>query len=221
MIYNSNSEKVLGVTFDNKLTFKEHIDNLCRKANQKLHALGRIANYMSFKQRKTIMNAFISSQFNYCPLVWLCHNRSLNSQINNIHHRALSIVYNDYISSFESLLEKSGSFSIHHKNIQLLAIEVYKTINGLSPLLMSDIFVNKSNRYNLRSGQTLKTFIPKTSNYGVESVSYLASKIWNLVPIEIKNSKSLEIFKNKIKIWKPTSCPCRLCKLYISNLGYI
>ena len=116
-ILNSANEKVLGVFFDNKLNFKCHLNKLCKKASQKLHALARVSNFMSCNQRKIIMNAFISSQFNYCPLL-------LNTQINKIHHRALSIVYRDNTSSFETLLEKSGSVSIHHSNIQSLAIEI-------------------------------------------------------------------------------------------------
>ena len=122
-ILNSVNEKVLGFFFDNKLNFKCHLNKLCKKASQKLHALARVSNFMSCNQRKMIMNA-LSSQFNYCPLLWMCHNRSLNTQINKIYHRALSIVYRDNTSSFETLLEKSGSVSIHHSNIQSLAIEI-------------------------------------------------------------------------------------------------
>ena len=104
LILNSEDEKVLGVFFDNRLNFKCHINKLCKKASQKLHALGRVSNFMRCNQRKIIMNAFISSQFNYCPLLWMCHSRSLNTQTNKIHHRALSIIYRDYTSPFETLL---------------------------------------------------------------------------------------------------------------------
>ena len=89
------------------------------------HALARVSNFMSIKQRKMIMNAFIRSQFSYCPLIWLCHSRTIHSIINNIHERALRIVYRDNISSFALLLEKSGSVSIHHRNLQALAIDIY------------------------------------------------------------------------------------------------
>ena len=93
IISNSAYEKLLGVTFDNKLTFNIHINKLCKKAGQKLHALARISRFMSIDQRKLIMNAFISSHFNYCPLIWMCHSRSLNVQINRIHERALRMCF--------------------------------------------------------------------------------------------------------------------------------
>ena len=98
LIYNSKNEKILGVTFDNELSFKCHINKLCKKASQKLYALARVSNHMSFNQRRIIMNTFITSHFNYCSLVWMCHSRTLNNQINRIHHRALNIVYRDYTS---------------------------------------------------------------------------------------------------------------------------
>ena len=68
-ICNSSNEKILGVVFDNILNFNCHLDKLCKKADQKIHALARVSSFMSHKQRKIIMNAFISSQFNYCPLL--------------------------------------------------------------------------------------------------------------------------------------------------------
>ena len=84
-IQNSKCEKLLGIKIDNKLTFDEHVATICSKASQKLHALARIGNYMTLIQRKTIMRAFILSQFGYCPLVWMFHSRTLNHRINRIH----------------------------------------------------------------------------------------------------------------------------------------
>ena len=131
VISNSMDEKILGVYF-NKLNFNTHFTKLCKKASQKLHALARVSNFLSINQRKMIMNAFIRSQFSYCPLIWMCHSRPILSIINNIHKRALRIVYKDSISSFAVLLEKSGSVSIHHRNLQALAIDIYKVLNNLS-----------------------------------------------------------------------------------------
>ena len=83
-----------GVYFDNKLNFNIHVTTLCKKASQKLHALARLLNViyiMSIRQRKIIMNAFIISQFSYCPLIRMSHSRTINSLVNNIHERALRI----------------------------------------------------------------------------------------------------------------------------------
>ena len=220
-VSNSSCEKILGVYFDNKLNFNTHVTKLCKKASQKLHALARVSNLMSFRQRRIIMNAFISSQFCYCPLLWMCHSRLLNTQINKIHERVLRIVYKDNISSFEFLLEKSGSVKIHYRNLQYLAVEIYKALNNLSSPLMSELFRVKNMKYNLRNGSIPVSSNSKTECYGKGCISYLATIIWNQVPEEIKNSKSVNSFKKKIKQWIPENCPCTLCKTYIKNIGYI
>ena len=151
----------------------------------------------------------------------MCHNRSLNTKMNGIHERALRIVYNDNSSSYEDLLEKSSPVKIHHSNLQQLAVEIYKALNNLSSSLMSEIFTLKNTGYNLRGGNKLNSNNIKSVNNGTETISYQAPKIWEQVPDEIKNSSSLNIFKHKIKTWIPNSCPCRICKTYIPDLGFI
>ena len=185
------------------------------------HALARISNFMSTKQKLLIMNAFISSQFGYCPLIWMCHSRALNTRINRIHERALRIVYNDNSSSFDTLLDKSGQVKIHPRNLRILAVEIYKTLHNLSPNLMLDIFKVKYSDYNFRGGNKFMCDNINTVNYGPETISFLEPKIWEQVPNDIKNSESLNIFKKNINQWIPVSCPCRLCKVCIENLGFI
>ena len=72
------------------------------------------------------MKSFIEAQFGYCPLVWMFHGRVLNRKVSRFHKRSLGIVYKDSISSFHELLQKDYSFTIHLRDIQSLAIELYK-----------------------------------------------------------------------------------------------
>ena len=98
------------------------------------------------------MKAFIESQFNYCPLMRMFHSRTMKSKINRIHERAIRLTYSHCSSNFDELLKKDGSFSIHCRNIQMLAIEKYKFFHGLSPDITKNIFqVNTNNPYRLRS----------------------------------------------------------------------
>ena len=94
------------------------------------------------------MKAFTESQFAYCPLVWMFCSRMF---CNNLHRRALRIVYNDHSSAFEDLLVKDNLISIHHRNICLLAIELYKTKNNLSSQLMVELFQRQEVNYSIRS----------------------------------------------------------------------
>ena len=73
------------------------------------------------------MNAFITSQFSYCPLVWMSHSRTMNNRINKIHEKTLRLVYKDEKNlSLDDLLKKDKSVSIHQRNLQILATEIFK-----------------------------------------------------------------------------------------------
>ena len=220
-ICGQKSVKLLGITIDNKLNFDEHITNICRKANLKLQALARISFFLNKTKLKTIMTAFIESQFSYCSLIWMFHSRKLNKKINRVHERSLRIVYKDYDSSFEVLLDIDNSFSIHHRNLQKLATEMFKVKNKLSPHFMHKVFPESHVPYNLRKDTYFKTKNIHSVHNGLDTLSYRGPKTWDLVPNNIKQSPNLNIFKAKIKTWRPTGCTCNICKTYIRNLGFI
>ena len=76
----SNVQKLLEVTIDSNFTFEENINSLCQKSSQKLHALSRISQYLSPNKKCILLKTFLTFQFNYCPLVWMCHSRTLNNR---------------------------------------------------------------------------------------------------------------------------------------------
>ena len=123
---NTSSDKFLGIIIDTKLNFKEHLEGILKKASRKVNVLSRITRYMNLTKRKLLMNSFFKSQFNYCPLVWMCHNRTINNKINGLHERCLRIIYNDNKSSFPELLDKDKGVTIHVKNVRALAVEGVK-----------------------------------------------------------------------------------------------
>ena len=197
-------ETVRNIYIDSNFSFEYHINRIWRKASQKLLALSRIAKYISEDEKRMLFKSFIISQFNYCPIVWMCHGRGLNNKINNIHERALRIVYQDKKSSFETLLKRDKSTSIHVKNLQHLATELFKVKNDLSPEIMKEIFAFQENEtYNLRSGNHLARKNIPTRQYRIERVSNLGAKLWNLLPRELNIYSCLTIFKNKIRKWNP------------------
>ena len=84
---NSTEEKLLGIRFDSKLSFENHVSNLCKRASQKLHATTSLVNYINLSKRKALMKTFLISQFNYCLLVWMFYSRKLNNCINSLNER--------------------------------------------------------------------------------------------------------------------------------------
>ena len=98
---NKKEQKLLGVNFDSSLSFEGHITS--KKASQKLDAVVRIVNYMDLSKRKVLMKTVITSQFSYCPIIWMFHSRTINNRINNIHERALRLTYKNNQTSFNPI----------------------------------------------------------------------------------------------------------------------
>ena len=82
-------------------------------------------------------------------------------------------------------------------------------------------FFKKENDVNFKKNSTFETRNIKSVYYGPETTSFIGPKMWELLPSNIKDSENLNIFKSNIKSWKPENCPCRLCRLYIADIGFI
>ena len=146
-----------------------------------------------------LMKSFVISQFNYCPIIWMHCQRKSNNLINRIRERALRIAYNDYVSNFDQLLENDNSVTIHHRNIQALATEIYKTLNDLNPLFMKEVFSLKAHRYPLRT-QNLIYPNPRTVvKYGkVFLEKFKKLKIYPF--LKLLSQKCAKIFANAIYV---------------------
>ena len=198
-ISSSKCVKLLGIHIDNKLTFESHVRSLCKKGSQKLNVFARIACSLKFDQRKLLLNAFITSQFSYAPVVWMFHNRKLNNDINQIHERALRIIYQNHNSTFEELLAKDDSFKIHDRNLHRLLIEIFKVKIKLTPKIMNEVFDLIESPYPLRNELRFKSGNIRTVRYGTETAALVGSRIWSYMPSELKESTSLDEFRLKIK----------------------
>ena len=167
------------------------------------------------------MRAFITSQFQYCPLIWMFHSRQLNQKINKIQERALRITYKDTESTFSELLQKDCAVTIHTKNLQMLMTEMYKTKNGLNPSFMQEMFRENTTHYNLRNNNEFTQPRVRSVSNGTESIRFKGPQLWQTLPPTIRNSETLCRFKKEIKNWYGEHCPCRLCRTFIPNLGYL
>ena len=135
----SDDEKLLGITLDKKIKFKKHVKKLCKKANQMRHPPTSISIYMKLERLKLLMKSFIMSQFSYCLLIWMFHDRNLNNKTNKIHERAIRIAYKNNVSSFENLLLIDNSQIVQQRNLQLLMTDICKARNYLNLSSMAQI----------------------------------------------------------------------------------
>ena len=111
----SNEVKLLGITTDNELKFKKHIEDLCKKASYKLHALRRIRGYLTVEKARILAKGLIDSQFNYAPLIWMFAGKTL---------------INEW---FTVNLQLNNNMSIRQRHLQYLALEVFKPLMHLNP----------------------------------------------------------------------------------------
>ena len=211
-LFSETQVKLLGIIIDNKLNFSTHIKSICKTANNKVSQLIRMRSNMSLGQVKSIVNAYILPYFIYCPLVWMFCRKKDNTLINKVHKRALRAIHGIFCLNLVDLLSLDNSVSIHVKHLQILMTETFKSLQHSNPELMNNLFQLKDRPYNLRNQMLLKIPPVKTITYGTNSLIFKASLLWNSLPNEYKEAKSINIFKQKIKQWSGNSCRCLLCR---------
>ena len=132
---------------------------------------------MNIQKRRTIMKSFVTSQFSYFPSIWMFHSRLLSNKINSIDERALRITYQDNTSTFQELLNRDNSVSIHHRNLQVLAMEMFKIHGGLSPKIVKETFIPKTSSHNLLRNKTFEKRQVHSVHHGTESLSVLGKNM--------------------------------------------
>ena len=192
---------VLGVTIDDNLSINEHISVCCTKAARQLNALARIAKYLDVRSRRTIYNSFIMSSFNYCPLVWHFCGKTKNQKLEKIQERTLRILYDDYTSIYDELLDKAGTNTLLINRLRLMALTVFKSINSLNPPCLNDIFSKKSVPYRMRDSCIIEQPKRRTTTFGLRSFSYVGAKVWNELPTYLKATTDLNDSKSLLDTW--------------------
>ena len=146
------------VTIDSNLSFKSYQQYLqenkskvkCPCKNCSLHEYTEAMNnheafcnfsvqYRYYIILGTLYNIF---EISYCPLIWMFHSRRLNNKINSRHEKALVNTYQDNTSTFQELINKDNSVSIHNRNLQDLVTEMFNTHRGLSPEILRETFIS-------------------------------------------------------------------------------
>ena len=165
---------------------------------------------MSQKKLEVVLNSFIYSKFNYCPLVWHFSTNKSIEKIENIHKRCLTLTPNDYKNDYKTLLDKSGKESMSIRRIKTLGIEMFKTVNELNTNFMKSIFTSKINSRVRPFDLLVKNH--NTEKYGSKSLMALGPKIWNALPENVKKEISFSKFKKYIKSWSGPTRKCKMCQ---------
>ena len=202
--------KLLGIVIDNKLSYKKHVEMLCKRVSSKVSALQRISPHLSDTQHRFLANSFISSEFNYCPLIWSFTSRESLHRVQHLQDRV------------ERMSPECSHVSIHRRNCELLLKEMYKTKHCLNPSYMKEVFHFRDFvPYNTRAHSDIRRPLIRTTRFGLQTPSYIGAQLWDALPNSVREADSLESFMSLVRDIPDLQCRCRLCADFISGLGYI
>ena len=213
VIYSQSEVKLLGVHIDSKLTFTNHIKEICLKAGRQINMIARLSKTLNIDAKQLLFKTFILSHFNYCPLVWhFCGIEDMNKN-EKVQKRALQFVYNDFNSSYSSLRERSDRPLLYTERIRKIAMEVLKMYHHMGPTYLYNFISPKEYGREMRSLKPV--IIPrfKSIKYGKNSLKYQGAYIWNSLSNDLKTNMDLKMFKRLIMDWNGPVCNCSYCKL--------
>ena len=208
---------LLGVTIDSKLNFNHHINNVCKKASQRIGVLMRLKNLIPTEAKLQLYKAAILPHLTYCHLTWHFCKASDRRKLERVQERGLRTVFKDKQSCYEELLTKANIPSLYNRRLQDIAIFMYKIKHKLLSERLCNLFQLDSGLYNLRKREFVQ---PRFSSvtYGKHSLRYLGPKLWNDLTPRLRNLPSLKQFRNVIRDRDLTALAanvgdCRGCNL--------
>ena len=143
--------------------------------------------------------------------MWNSCGKVNNDKLETIQYRALKFIYDDLESSYELLLSKAGLKALFVLRQVGIIVEVYKSLHGLCPIYVTNIFSVKSSTYNLRNQNSLQLYHSRT-NYGLHSFRHIDAKLWNDLPHHVKSITDISVFKEFLyQNFTGFKCRCSLC----------
>ena len=192
---------ILGVEIDNKLNFESHINEICNKTSKQINALKRMKHFIDRPCKNIIYNSYISSNFNYCPIVWMFTGKMNVDKLEKTNKRALRYVINNDDAEYDDLCNEQKVLNIHKRCIKTVAIQMYKIKQQKVPIYVQEMFSRRESHYDIRDNDLFEIPHYKTVTYGKKSFRYFGAKLWANIPKEIKAKPSLTGFKDALTIW--------------------
>ena len=146
-----------------------------------------------------LIQSFVFSHFNYCPLVWYFTTAKQLQKIEKIQERALRFITDDYETPYEMLMRNTETTTMRVRQMQCLCVEIYKTLSDLNPKYMQELSERNSSSYSTRRLNDLKIPRVNQTSCGSRSIRFEGSRLWNHLPEKIKSSENLYIFKVPMK----------------------
>ena len=196
-----NKDETKGIStnavIDENLSWNMHIEKIAEKIASGIGAIKRCRPFVNRTTLESVFNALVQPYFNYCSEVWGHCNKSLSNKLQKLQNRAARILtFSSYDTSADPLLEQLNWKRLDTQRQIQVATMVYKSIHGLAPDYLGSLFTKYNPPYNLRNSEDkLAVPLPRT-NFLKNSFSYNGAVIWNSLPPELRQAKSLKSFRN-------------------------
>jgi hypothetical protein len=200
----SESARNLGATFDKNMTLQPHVSSLVRSCNWQLRRIGQLRKYLTTEAAEKIIHAFISSRLdNGNSLLFGLPDYQIN-RLQRIHNTAARILTltNKY-SHITPILESLHWLPIQYRIMFKILTLTYRCLNGSAPSYLSQLLSPYNPPRSLRSSDQLLLTIPKTKTktYGDRAFQNAAPKLWNGLPLSIRQATTLTSFKKQLKCY--------------------
>ena len=200
ILENVDTDKLLGVMINNNLSWENHINSILSKVNRNIALLRRIKRYLTLDVRKMFFNANVLPHLDYCSIIW--GNSPHMNKLYKAQKRAARVILDvkDYTTRSCDMFKALNWMPLQDRVTYRKACMVYKSLNGLAPKYMTDMFqyVHETHQRDTRTASQNKLSLPdgKHKDVYTKSFGYDSATIWNNIPSEIRNSNSLQSFKS-------------------------
>lgn len=193
--------KYLGVIIDSQLSFKEHAKYICKTIGFKIGFLSRCSGFTSDWTRLTIYNTCILPHFNYCSSILYLLNKNEMDRLQKLQNRGMRLILGcSRLTSIKDMLSTLRWLSVKKYVTFFTLVFVHKIKNDLAPKYLQDMLVYNTNihNYNTRTNLNfhLQTYRKKSSQ---NSLFFKGLSEYNDLPVDIKNSSTLNIFKSRLR----------------------
>ena len=196
--------KILGVYIDKNLNWSKQVDNVKRKAYLATKNMLRVKDILSTEARRKLYDSMITPHFNYCDIVWSGCTKQKANELQRIQNIAAKAIVNRKETTSNQALKELKLLPLQHKREIHTAVMVYKTLEGRAPIPQIHDIRNclPQHTYSTRA-TTQNTFIYKKHKHSKNenSTIYKATRIWNKIPINIRNQDTQVKFKNTLQAY--------------------
>ena len=154
---------------------------------------------LPFETRRDIYLSFILPHFEYCSESWHFCNKAASEKLEKVNERAVRLVFRDKATAYTELVKKLNLSTLENLRLDKILLSVFKTINNTgAPQSLKELITYRDTKYNLRGNKIISIPKAKTTTYGLKSWRYLAAKLWNSLPDNLRTIKDFRDFKRKL-----------------------